>query len=168
MTNDKTKNHSTVLGLWVNTHGIHYALCTKGHELIGTGTFRVKPTSKRSFQSKISRLIDYYRPDIVTLESVNTYDGRKSQRLISLVEKVNEFAQSLDLETYRYTTNDVKEFWSIFQIKTKYQKVEQLCKWYPELQEMRPPIRKVYEGEHYNMGKFDALGLVLCCYYRLG
>ncbi len=160
----KPMENKTILALYPNRRGITYALC-HDKDLVAYGIKCNYPFSLKKAQQKIKEFIDYYKPDIIITRNISDLKKsqcKKTQRVIDLV--CNE-AKAQKLEVHSYTRTQIKQVFTNFKCKSKFEISKKLMEWFSELKAYEFPKRKSFMTEDYNTGVFDAVSLAVVHWY---
>ena len=156
--------NKTILTLYPNRRGIAYALC-HDTDLINYGIKSNYPFSLKKAEKNIKKFMDFYKPDIVLSRNINDlkkHQNKKTQRVIDLV--CNE-AKAKKLEVHSYTRTQIKQVFSNFKCKSKFEISKKLMEWFSELKAFEYPKRTAWDTEDYNAGVFDAVSLAVVYWY---
>jgi len=159
------KNNPTVLALYPNTRGLGYAVFDSPKDLVDYGMGYIKPVSNTKTITRVKEYIQHYKPDIVLVRAIRQSESRKMKRVENLVAHICNQASAQGLKVYRYNRNQIQEIFSQFGSSTKFHISKKISEWYPELQNIKNPVRKFWETEYHNAGIFDAISLGVTHFY---
>jgi hypothetical protein len=154
-----TYENPVILALYPNSVGVGHACLQVPERLIDFGVATVRPMSNGKLLKRVERFMDYYKPKIVLLREAGS--SKNSGRSDKLIEAISTLSGEKGLQVYRYTKQQIKDVFEIFGATTKFEMVEKICKMLPDLKSRAPEARKWYEKEHYSMGMFNAVSLVI-------
>ena len=158
-----TKHQKITLVLYPNTFGVGFVICEGPKEILDYGIKKVHPISHHKYMKKVKWLLDYCKPDIVLLLD---YKARKiSNRQKAIIDDIVQLARADNLNLISYSRSQIKQVFSSFNAKTKYEIAMVILNWYPMLKDRAPHKRLAWMAEHYQMGVFDAFALMLTHYY---
>ena len=153
------------LVLYPNTFGVGFVICEGPKEILDYGIKKVNSMSHYKYMKKIKWLIAYCQPDIVLLLD---YKARKvSKRQKDIIDAILQLGRAENLTIKAYSRSQIKQVFTSFNVKTKYEIAMLILKWYPELKDKAPHKRLPWMAEHYQMGVFDAFALMLTHYYLI-
>ncbi len=161
----KQEIKSTILCLYPNSYGVAYALFDSPQDLADYGLGRVRPVDNKRSIAKVKRYLDYFKPDIVFVRSLDNHKGKQHRRNQKLVNLICRLSKEQNLEVHRYTRSQIKEVFNQFEATTKYQISKKLIEWFPQLEAFEFPKRKAWMNESHNVGVFDAASLGVVHYY---
>ena len=157
------KRQRITLALYPNTFGVGYVICENPKEILDYGLKKVYPICHHKYMKKIKWLLEYCKPDIVLLLD---YKARKiSNRQKKIIDEIIRLAHAKNLNLKKYSRSQIKQTFSSFNAKTKYEVAMVILNWYPMLKDKTPHKRLPWMAEHYQMGVFDAFALMLTHYY---
>ena len=158
-----TKHQKITLVLYPNTFGVGFVICEGPKEILDYGIKKVHPISHHKYMKKVKWLLDYCKPDIVLLLD---YKARKiSNRQKRIIDDIVQLSHVNNLNLKTYSRSQIKQTFSSFNAKTKYEIAMVILNWYPMLKDKAPHKRLPWMAEQNQMGVFDAFALMLTHYY---
>lgn len=156
MINEKSK----FLSLYPTSRCVGHVTLEWPATFIDCGTFCVRPLCNAKLLKGIKKSIQYFEPAILIIRDYDTatFKGKRAKYLIDEVER---YANEINTPIYKYSRQQVRDVFEQFGAKTKYEIVQKLLVWYPELAWRVPKARKAWEDENPNMAVFDALALTV-------
>ena len=160
-----TSKSNVILALYPHANGFGYAYMENPRKLLEYGTVRINPICNRSVMNRIRNSMDFLRPSIVLVQDPEAKSSRTGRRVKRLIRKIVLYAQELNLPVHQYSRDQIRQVFSQFQAKTKYEISQIIIGEFKELEMKSPKPRKLWMSEHHNMPIFDALSLSLTHYY---
>ena len=154
------------LTLYPNAYGIGYVVSITPHEIDDFGKCVVDKTEISYFLAKVEYMLDHYNPNVVILRDYMAPNSPLSEKYKEIWAGIEELVDTMGLEIFRYTREDVRIVFEQFQVYTKYEISRKLQKWYPQLRSRNPHKRKAWLAEHNQMSVYDAFSLMVTHYYR--
>lgn len=152
----------TVMAVYPNTIGFGYAVVS-GEVLkpIDAGVVRITPVSNVECIDRITQLIERHGVSVLVVQGLSGKHSRKADRTEELLEGINLLAVTRGIRVYKYSREQVRFVFSHFKARSKQEIAEQIVEAMPQYRFRLPSKRRPWQAEHYNMGMFDALSLVL-------
>lgn len=157
--------HPFILALFPNARGIGYVALSNPKTLVDFGIATVRPLCNKQLIQRVTQLIDYTKPTVITVQDpagLHTRTGKRTQRLI---RRIHALAKERNLNVHQYSREEIREVFEQFSARTKYEISQVLAKWHPQLKPHAPDERKLWAREDYWQGMFDALSLALTHYF---
>jgi len=151
---------SLILALYPNSRGLGFACVEMPSRLVEFGIVTVRPVNNERIRGRIEKFIGFFKPEIVVIRDSETGTPR-DRRIALLIEDVKKLGQATGVPVYSYSRQQVKDVFEVFGEKTKYGIAHKIIKWFPELEDHAPRIRRPWMDEDYYMGIFDALALAI-------
>lgn len=104
-------------------------------------------------------------PDLVILENDDSRLCTKSERVIQLLGNIEQEAKTLNLTTYKYSREDIRNAFSPFGVVSRHQIASKIVEWFPEYEERLPALPKIFESLSTKIDEFDAISLAYTHYY---
>lgn len=158
-----TKHQKITLVLYPNTFGVCFVICEGPKEILDYGIKKVYPISHHKYMKKVKWLLDYCKPDVVLLLDYKA--SKISDRQKKIIDEIVQLSNAKNLNLKSYSRSQIKQTFSYFNAKTKYEIAMVILNWYPMLKDKAPHKRLPWMAEHYQMGVFDAFSLMLTHYY---
>lgn len=166
MNNQKrTEIHKLALAIDPTSRGFGYALFEGPQIPLDWGTTEIRFLQNQNSLERVKKLIDFYHPEVIILEDCSDGSTRRCERVKDLLDQIKLFAKQEKIQVVKYSSDQVKEVFSFFDIHTKDEIAQKICEWLPELTPRVPPTRKPWMSEDRRMGIFDAVALILTYYY---
>ena len=142
--------------------GFGFAVMEAENSLIAFGSKRVRGNKNEKSMNAITKLFDYYRPEVVVLPDVTEKDVRRATRIKVLHRLITELANSRKLEATKVSGKRLRAGLLGGPRGTKHQMAGAVAAQFPnELASLLPSKRRAWEGENANMDMFDAMGLLV-------
>jgi len=138
-----------VLSFAVNYNRIGFVFLLGRQPMYWKLAFKPTETAGKT-KAYIQQLLDEYQPDVVITESYQSL-GRKGERTRMLMNAVNRSLEGSDVQ--HIEQERVQPY------RNLYDRIEELCQRYPQMQAVRPKRRKFYQNEPPYVTLFDALSL---------
>lgn len=169
----KTKNdvpNKIIVAIYPTREGFGYAVFEKPTELLDFGVSNFRKNSNANKEAsgfqKLTALLDFYQPEIVITENIKACDPRRSKPAIRFCDRVAKYCRQHNIGTRLYGAGDVSEVFAVFGAEKKFSRARLICKWLPELTPRCVPYRRAWQSEHYRIGIFQAIALIIVYYYR--
>lgn len=114
---------------------------------------------------KVEDLLWRYRPHVVILEDTSSEGARRCGRVKLLIATVANHAMWKGISVRKVPASKVREVFTAFGAKNKYQIACAISKQLPEIAVWLPQPRKIWMGEDYRMCVFDAAAFALTYFY---
>ena len=122
------------------------------------GVARVFGAESEAYVVRVKAMIARYSPDVVALPDPANYKGKAMLRKLV---KALAAGPSRRRPAVRIVSKKAIDKKLSSENRTKYQRAVLLCRMLPELQELLPRPRKIWEKEDARMNIFDALCLIV-------
>lgn len=119
-------------------------------------------------QRRIGKLLDGFAPDLILLKQERWERGHADVHLIHPLTALQDEAQRHTIPVRLIRDQAIRNAFSVFGCKTKYDIATTLASVYPELLRSVPPPRKPWNSEHPRMAVFDAIALGAAYWYQEG
>lgn len=150
-------NNKRILGIDPCPRGFGFALFDMPGFLTDWGVARVLGKTVTDYLVRIMAMIARYSPDIVALP--HPADYRRQPLLRQLVAALIRATAKRAIVIRLASREAIKSVFPI-EARTKYDRAVFLTTVLPELKELLPPPRKIWESENTRMNIFDALCLI--------
>lgn len=108
--------------------------------------------SPQKTYDKIAKWLAFYQPDVVITEDLNgsLRKGKKAQRLILAIKEavLESDTQHIEIERYQPYAN-------------KYEQIERLCEQFPQMRNVAPKKRRIFDTEPAATTIFECVALAL-------
>ena len=132
------------------------------NSLIAFGSKRVRGSKNDKSMKGITKLLDYYRPDVVVLPDVNAKAVRRATRIKVLNRLAVGLANSRRIKLVIVSGKRMRTTLLNDPKGTKHQMAAAVAAQFPnQLGSLLPAKRRAWEGESANMDMFDAVGLLV-------
>jgi RNase H-fold protein (predicted Holliday junction resolvase) len=145
-----------ILGIDPCTRGYGFAVFDVPHFLADWGVAKLRGKKFLEHRTRLEAMIERFKPDIVVLP--DPADRKQNAILRKLVDTLGH-STSMRISLRVVSMDAVRNAFPS-DARTKYQRAEVLVKALPELHELLPRPRKIWESEDARMNIFDALCLV--------
>jgi Holliday junction resolvasome RuvABC endonuclease subunit len=162
------KSSVVVMAIFANGRGFGLAVMKTALQIINSYNVAVRqhPISNSKVLDRIKEKIAYYQPKVIVLEEPRGYGSRKSPRVQKLIKGITSFAKSQGLEVHKYSRNDIRFTFSVFNAHSKYEIASVIAENIPSLKPKLPEKRKSHEAESYAISIFDAISLGITHFYQ--
>jgi len=152
-----------ILAIAPVTRGFGFAVLEGQDTLVNWGVKTVQGKGNKNFKSlaKVEELISHYQPGVLVLENTSVEGSRRCPRIRRLVPQIVNMAATHKVKVKLFSREQILKLLIPDGQRTKHALAEIVAKQFPEqLGSKLPPKRKAWMREHYQMGVFDAVGLV--------
>ena len=154
--------HFRVLAIAPSTRGFGFAILEGQEQIADWGVKTVAGDKNAHSLAQVEKLIAQYQPGTLVLEDVSAKGSRRWPRIRSLSEQIMKMAKQRKISVKLFSRNQVMKTFIADGKGTKYALAEIIAQRFPEeLGSRLPPKRRLWEGEHFWMGIFDAVALIL-------
>jgi len=87
--------------------------------------------------------------------------GQRSKYVNRLIQRIVSYAALSSIECVLCSRHDVRRCLGLDESATKHQIAVRLCELFPDLLQILPHQRRLWDGEHLSMNVFDAAGLAV-------
>lgn len=159
----KTDNGSLlVLAVFPSTRGFGYVLFEGPRMLVDWGFKHVRTKDKNQENlRKFLELLNQCAPDILVLENYRGEGSRRNARIEGLIDAMAQAAKAREMETQTFSRADIRWCFALSASFNKYEIAVEIANRFPELEQILPPPRKIWEGENVRVNVFDAASLAL-------
>jgi Holliday junction resolvasome RuvABC endonuclease subunit len=154
-----------VLAVDPTSRGFGFVLLEGPSQLIDWGVSHACGDKYTWCLTRITHLIDLYSPEVIVIENSAGSGSRRTARVRQLLREIQALAMNRDIPTRRYSRSELRQAFSKFGARTKYQIAKAIVGSFPELASRLPPFRKPWMCEDDRMSIFDALGLALAMFH---
>jgi hypothetical protein len=158
-------NMPIVLALYPNARGLGYVCLENPKKIRDSGMVQVFPISNDRILKRVVKFADFFKPTLILVQDCDSSYSRHSKRVARLVEDITKHAKEIKVPVYQYSRQQIRDTFEVFGAKSKHEIVQQIIKWFPQLEPLAPKIRKSWMAEDYSMGIFDALSLAVTHQY---
>lgn len=159
------KRNDIILSIYPNHKGFGYAIINNVREPIDYGIVNIRNSGMKIYLKKAQEIIELYHPTVLILEDYSCSSYRKTQKVQKIIATLNHHARSKELPVYQYSKKQIREAFSAFQAKSKFEIAKVINSWIPELERIPIYKRKAWESEAYTMTVFDSFALALTHFY---
>lgn len=153
---------NTVIAVYPNAIGFGYAIVqNEVLKPVDCGVVSISPTSNVACVERIGTLMEQHGITLVVVQNLTGKHSFKSNRVAELIEGIQLLAVTRGVRVFRYSREQIKFVFEQFKAKSKHQIATAIVEAMPQYKFRLPPKRKSWKPEHYNMGMFDALSLIL-------
>ena len=150
-----------ILAIAPVTRGFGFAVLEGQDTLVNWGVKTVTGNKNAKSLAKVEELIAHYQPDVLVLEDASAKGSRRCPRIRRLVPQIIRVAKAGKVNVRLFSREQVLKLLVSDGKGTKHDLAEFVANQFPEqLGSKLPPKRKAWMREHYQMGIFDAVGLV--------
>jgi hypothetical protein len=162
MNRTTASNDTLVLSVFLSTKGFGFAVFEGPTVLVDWGVKGVRGTEKNGESlRKIRELLDFYHPDVLTMDNCKRTGSRRAKRIQALTDQTTGEARRRGIASSLFSRADVRSCFSKSDARTKREIAEAIVREFPELEPRLPPIRKIWMSEDARMNIFDAAALAM-------
>lgn len=143
------------------SRGFAYAVFENPDLIMDFGATCVRKNKLRDCLLKAGVLMHMLQPSVLVLEDTQHESSRRRQRVMVLMDKMAELAESKGVTVVRYSRHDMQSVFRRMGVHKKYDIARAVTKLVPELAPRLPPRRGHGDSEHHSMAVFDAAALAL-------
>jgi hypothetical protein len=157
-------NHFRILSIAPSTRGISFAVLEGRDTLVNWGAKAVQGKGNKNAKSlvKVEELLLRYQPDVLVLEDASAKGSLRYPRIRNLVPQIVKLAAKHKVKVKLFSREHVMQSFIPDGQGTKHALAEIIAGHFPEqLGSKLPPKRKAWMREHYQMGIFIVVALVL-------
>ena len=159
----KYPRHLRLLSVSPSTRGFGFAVLD-GDALVDWGVKSVKGEKNSACLKKIEKLISHYLIEVIVLEDHRRSGVRRAPRIQLLNNQILDLASNQNLKRVLLSRKEIRRVFFEDGKGTKYGVAKVLTERFQDDLGIRlPPKRNLWNSEHYRMGIFDAVALVLAC-----
>ena len=162
---EEKKRNDIILSIYPNNKGFGHAIINNVKEPIDYGIVNIRNSGINKYLKKAKEIIELYHPTVLILEDYTCDSYRKTQKIQKIIETLEHHAKEKELSVTQYSKKQIREAFSAFQAKSKFEIAKVINSWIPELERIPIYKRKAWESEAYTMTVFDAFALALTHYY---
>jgi len=152
----------TVLAVYPNAIGFGFAVVTDDVlNPLDCGVISIKPIDNVACISKVQMLIEKFKTSSIIVQSLEGKHSHKTNRVVELIEGIEILSITRGLKLHKYSREQIRFVFEQFEAKSKQEIAQALVEAIPHYAYRLPEPRKPWLPEHYNMGMFDALSLML-------
>ena len=161
----KRKPGVKVVGLSVATRSVGYVVAEAPLFATDWGVKHIGSNSNGEAVKKAEKLLDWERPHVVVVENYAGAGSRRSKRMEELIKEIVEVAIRLGIVVASYSRGVIREAFSSFGVRSKYDIALVLSHLYPCLRSKFPRRKpRIWESEPRGMAVFDAAALLIAHY----
>lgn len=151
-------NATLVMAVYPNARGFAYVVLESPLLVVDWGATDVAARRKiKVGLSRVSLLVDRYRPDVLVLRASEARGSRHDDFL----KVMRRLAKARRTSVITISRKNVRAAFSEAEPPTRYRIAESVADLLPALRPLLPPQRKIWIGENRRMGLFDAAALAL-------
>lgn len=109
----------------------------------------------------IKKLIERYEPDLIVMDDTSDRESRRSSRIRKLYRLIGHLAASQSIDIERYSKAQVRQCFAHVGARNKHEIARAIAAQVPALAHKMPPLRKMWVGDDYRQGLFDAAAIGL-------
>jgi hypothetical protein len=159
-----------ILAIAPVTRGFGFAVLEGRDTLVNWGVKTVQGKGNKNAKSlaKVEELIARYRPGVLVMEDASAKGSLRHPRIQRLVPQIVNVAATQKIDVTLFSREQMLKLLAPGGHGTKHDLAKFVAGQFPEqLGSKLPPKRKAWMREHYQMGIFDAVALVLALRLRL-
>lgn len=155
------------MSFFPNVHGVGYAHFQSNQSFYNAVMITTRERfSNQKYLSRIKSNIDLYQPQVIVLEEYRKSKGSvKTERIAMLIKEIAVYARKHGIEVVLYKRSDVRDVFSLFNVRNKYDIAQLLCTWIPSLKYYMYKPRSAGRMEPYSSAVFDAVSLCVTWFY---
>lgn len=160
---------NAVLAIYPFSRGFAFVLFAEPDAPFDWGVKDVKEKHKNTKTlEEIRKIIDRYVPTILVIEDTTDKESRRSSRIRNLYRKIARLAEAKDIDLFRYSKADVRDYFVSLSARTKYEIAKAVAVKIPGFAHRMPRFRKIWMSEDPRQSLFDAAALGLTYFSRRG
>lgn len=160
--------HKRVLAIDPTTRGFGYVVLEGPERLIDWGTRETCGDKHAGCLKLAAEMMDRYEPDVLVMEDPTGRDARRCRRVRELIGAIGAAAREQRCTTRGISRSQIHKTFGPSAARTKHQIASAIAEQFPELAPRLPPVRKPWMSEDARMSIFDAMGLALTYYRKVG
>jgi hypothetical protein len=160
-----TSSLKVVIAIYPDALGFGFAIIENPQNPIDCGVVKVRPISNRRCLVRMKKMLYYYQPTLVILQSLKGKYSYKGKRVSRLLNSLTSYCIANRLTVKKYSREQIRFAFAQFNAKSRYAIAKTIVKWLPQYAYRMPKFRKPWMAEDYNMGMFDALSLAITHFY---
>ncbi len=122
-----------------------------GGNLLDYGVKDIPATSKKLALSKVQHLIARYQPSHVFIQDMEDIECKLGISIMVILSELETMFIKQEIAFKAVSKSDVRENLGLMENACKQEVVAKIATMYPQLQNLLPPPRKLWEGEHRNI-----------------
>jgi hypothetical protein len=150
-----------VLAIFTTKRGFGWVIFEGPHGLIDWGRREARGDKNRQSVAKVTKLINWYKPDVLVLEDAIAKHSRRRKRIQLLQQDLTEVASSFGIDTEHISRSEIKAVFEARGAKTRYGIAAAVAVEFPTLAPWMPPPRKIWREESPRLSIFDAAALAI-------
>jgi len=151
-----------VLAIDPSPRGFGFAVFEQPFDLIESGFRHVREEKNIGVISQVEQILRRSRPQTLVLEDIDAPASRRQPRVRQLLESLAGLARSQGIAVRRVPRSAVLARFAPEGGKTTKQAVaEKLAEHFPELKDLLPPPRKIWQAERDKLAIFDAVAFAV-------
>lgn len=154
---------TTILAIDPTVRGFGFIIFEGVKNPLDWGKPEMRIQKNKRCLDRISKLVNFYQPDVIAIEDMQSSQRRK--RVKDLLLKIEQLAITTGVKIKKYSKNQVQDVFSQFGASTKHEIAKTVVDWFPELELRLPPKREVWMVEDERYGIFDAAAIGLTYFY---
>jgi len=162
-------HHQRILAIDLRPKQFGYAVFEGPKRLLDMGGASYRPggvVGAAAARRSIVRLASVFLPSVIVVKRIRQKISRNSPGVEPILRAIRSEAVSRSIPVCLITRKEIREVFSAFRSKNKYEIATMLVRIFPELLWKLPPERKFYESEHPGMSAFDAVALGYTFWHR--
>lgn len=168
----RIKNNRTpsIMSFYPNVRGVGVAYFQSHQSFHSAGMITTRNRfSNEKYILRMQKYIDAYQPRVLILEEYRKSKGSvKKERIAKLIKEIAMYSKKQGIEVVLYKRSDIRDVFSLFRVRNKYDIAELLCTWIPFLEYYRYKPRSGERMEPYSSAVFEAVSLCVTLFYLKG
>lgn len=155
------------MSFFPNTRGVGYGYFQSNQWYHSSGmiTTRNRYTNEK-YLIRMKELLTTYTPQVLVLEEYRKTKGSiKTKRIALLIKDIAHYARQQRIHVVCYKRSRVRDVFSLFEVRNKYDIAKLLCIWIPSLTASMYVPRKHEQMEPYSSAVFDAISFCITWIY---
>lgn len=161
-----TFTKETVLALYFNTIGFGYAVFEGITVPVDWRVRKAKDKHDTDFKSQIFELLERFDPTMIVVRKCLKQEAWPcSDRTKRRTRQVKALARRCKIPVHEYSRDDIRACFSRYGATSKDEIARAIGEIVPEFAHRVPPMRRLWDNEHYAMSVFDAVSLIITFYW---
>lgn len=153
----------SVLCIYPTSEGFSFCFFESQSKLVDWGNIKATP---QTFKKQAAAILDDFKPDFLVCEDNASESFVRKKTHKETLDQLYELAKKIpDMTLKKYSRFFINGVFEVFDANNRYQRIDLIVDWLPELEKYKPEKPKQWEGKHRRGYLFDAVCYVLAHYY---
>ncbi len=154
-----TQQDRITLAIYPNDRGFGYAVCRNADTICLWGTKRSIGDKNKACVRKFVQLLNQHQPTDVILEDIPKEQEHRRPRVADLIVSLAQISIAQECNIHFYSRAQIRDAFRTYNAFTKQEIAKAIGAIVPEMKELVPPKRKLWETEPMPMAYFAAASL---------